>query len=211
MQGAIYAVDEPDLERLDQIQGVDEGRFRRVVLVVRRGGEGGDLVEAHVFIGNPKDVSSELRPRQAYLDRVLKGRDLFARDYYEMLAQEPVFEMDVQVTPEPEQAAADADVASEPTTALGAVDTMEADATVDEPVEDAAPPVEDSVAQAPPAVEEPIEEGTPSVEAAAAEPKTPAKKKRKRRTKKKAKSASGQKPKSKRKRGRRRSKKKPGK
>jgi len=90
VQGALYDLNDADIERLDEAEGVGEGRYFRATLLVRRAADG-TLVEAQVYVGTSRGVRSDLRPTREYLTRILAGRDLLDGEYADKLAALPVW------------------------------------------------------------------------------------------------------------------------
>jgi gamma-glutamylcyclotransferase (GGCT)/AIG2-like uncharacterized protein YtfP len=90
VQGALYELNETDFERLDEAEGVRDGRYFRATLLVRRAADG-TLVEAQVYVGTSRGVRGVLRPTKRYLDRILAGRDLLDTEYVDRLATLPVW------------------------------------------------------------------------------------------------------------------------
>ena len=90
VQGALYELNDTDIERLDEAEGVGDGRYFRTTLLVRRAADG-TLVEAQVYVGTPRGVQNDLRPTREYLTRILAGRDLLDGEYADRLAAVPVW------------------------------------------------------------------------------------------------------------------------
>lgn len=84
VQGALYELNDADIERLDEAEGVSQGRYYRATLLVRRGD--GALVEAQVYLGTSRGVRNDLRPTREYMNRILAGRDLLDGEYADRLA-----------------------------------------------------------------------------------------------------------------------------
>jgi len=90
VQGALYELNDTDIDRLDAAEGVREGRYFRATLLVRRATDGA-LVEAQVYVGTSRGVRNDLRPTREYLTRILAGRDLLDVEYADSLAAVPVW------------------------------------------------------------------------------------------------------------------------
>jgi len=90
VQGALYELHDTDIERLDEAEGVGDGRYFRTTLLVRRSDDG-RLIEAQVYVGTSRGVRTDLRPTREYLTRILAGRDLLDGEYAEKLATVPVW------------------------------------------------------------------------------------------------------------------------
>lgn len=76
MWGVLYAVSESDLKRLDALEGVDLGYYKRIPVVVTLVKEGQAIREevAETYVANHKGRNSTgTPPAQAYLDRYLEG------------------------------------------------------------------------------------------------------------------------------------------
>lgn len=89
VHGTLNALPPEGFAALDIYEGVAGGHYeRRMIRVVR--GDTGEEVEAIVYVALMQGEG--LRPKRAYLNCLLAGRDLLPADYWEQLAATPTLD-----------------------------------------------------------------------------------------------------------------------
>jgi cation transport regulator ChaC len=86
VEGAAYEIN--DIVPLDRYEGVPE-HYLRVTLPI--GTERG-VLNCEVYIANKAMIGGNLRPTKAYLQHLLKGKDLLSHEYFAMLEKTPTLD-----------------------------------------------------------------------------------------------------------------------
>lgn len=81
VEGALYEIDDSDINRIDKFEGVPEHYTRQIVNVICDNIK----VEAIVYVANSNMIRNNVLPDKKYLNYILEGKDIFSSDYYNNL------------------------------------------------------------------------------------------------------------------------------
>ncbi len=90
VEGALYLLKKEELEKLYPYEGFKgkgnpSNHYDLVEVEVER--ENGERVKALTFVALPWVIDNSVKPARWYLNLILKGKDLFSREYYEALSK----------------------------------------------------------------------------------------------------------------------------
>ena len=81
VEGVLYSIPNSGLKTLDTFEGVPYHYYRENIKVFI----GNQFVNAVAYIANPNRLRKGLKPTKEYLQKLLAGRDLLSKEYYEKL------------------------------------------------------------------------------------------------------------------------------
>lgn len=84
VQGALYLINESDINIIDKFEGVKNNHYYRSIVNVNCEGE---KINAITYVANPTMIRQNIKPDKNYLSYILEGKDLFTNDYYEKLLE----------------------------------------------------------------------------------------------------------------------------
>jgi gamma-glutamylcyclotransferase (GGCT)/AIG2-like uncharacterized protein YtfP len=89
VEGILYEIVDEDIEKLDKYEGYPQHYYMQRVKVKLQGGE---VVEAAVYIARQEMTAEGLKPSRKYLNHLLKGCDLLSKEYCEKLRSTPTLD-----------------------------------------------------------------------------------------------------------------------
>jgi len=93
-EGALYEVDEKDIEKLDKHEGYPNHYVKKTIKVVLANGDG---IDALVYIARPDKIKDDLKPTKGYLSHLKQGKDLLSENYYNFLQSFDTLEASTQL------------------------------------------------------------------------------------------------------------------
>ena len=81
VEGALYEINETDINIIDRFEGAPNHYFRKNVDVICDD----KMVQSIVYIANPIMIRESIKPDKNYLNYILDGKDLFSNEYYKKL------------------------------------------------------------------------------------------------------------------------------
>lgn len=81
VEGALYELNEFDINIIDRFEGAPNHYFRKNVIVICDD----KLINSIVYIANPAMIRENIKPDKKYLNYILEGKDIFSEQYYEKL------------------------------------------------------------------------------------------------------------------------------
>ena len=83
VEGALYEIEESDIQRIDRFEGHPLHYTREEIEVFCEGEKG----KAIIYIANPSMIRKNILPDKNYMKYILEGKDIFSSDYYENLSK----------------------------------------------------------------------------------------------------------------------------
>lgn len=84
VEGALYELNVNDIYIIDKFEGASSKivhYYRKVIDVICDN----QKVQAIVYIANPIMIRENIKPDKNYLNYILEGKDIFSKEYYEIL------------------------------------------------------------------------------------------------------------------------------